>query len=94
MAEDSLSKYLDLMNHQVASQESLSEFLAEAIALVEVALAGDFSAFEKSTIHYYLLAVGDIVIRSRALNEQVLSNWNRIINQLKLKKPPSDETVH
>lgn len=96
MAKDSVSKYLDLMNHQVGSQERLSEFLAEVIAMLEVALSGDLSAFEASTLHYYLLAVSDIVIRSRTFNEQLLNNWNWIIKHLITQEPepPSGETVH
>lgn len=93
MAQDILSKSLTLMNHQMASQEQLSQFLAQALAMLEVALTGDFSAFDKPTIHYYLLAVDDIVSQARQFNEQLLSNWARII-WLLTQEPPSGEVKH
>ena len=95
MTEDSVSKYLTLINHQVASQEHLSEFLAQTIAMLNVALAGDFSIFDGPTVHYYLLAMDDIVTRTRNFNEQLLSNWAKIVKLLEEpQKPPSGEAIH
>lgn len=95
MTTDSVSKYLSLINHQVASQEHLSEFLSQAIAMLNVALTGDFSAFDGPTAHHYLSAMDDIVTRTRNFNEQLLNNWTTIIKLLEEpQKPPDGETIH
>ena len=99
MAESSLSKYLNLINQQIISQEHLSEFLSQVIAMLDVALMEDFSAFDRFTVYHYLLAMDDIVIKTRNFNEQLLSNWNTIVKLLEEpesqeQEPPSGETVH
>lgn len=95
MVEDSVSKYLTLINHQVASQEHLSEFLSQAIAMLSVALTGDFSVFDGATVHYYLLAMDDIVTRTRNFNEQLLSNWAKIVKLIEgLHESSGGGTIH
>lgn len=90
MATQSVSKYLTLINHQITSQEHLSTLVSQTIAMLNVALAGDFSDFDGPTVHYYLLAIDDILTRTKDFNEQLLSNWNRIVKLLGEAEGPQE----
>lgn len=77
MAENSLTDFVSLINQQTDSQEQLTEYLAKAQALIQVALGEDFLNYEKSVINDYFSILGDLIGQARAINGQLLDTLLR-----------------
>lgn len=74
MAASSLEHLSHLMNQQIAVQENLTHTLAQATALLDVALAGDFLNHPLYTVHHYLSVLGDLVEEVSGLSEHTLNS--------------------
>ncbi len=73
MADNSLTQLLTLINDQVDSHETLSEYLSKAEALAQVALGDDFFDHPDLTVHYYLWTLSDLLSQARILNEHLIN---------------------
>jgi len=73
MAINSLAEITPLINRQIDSQELLNEYLAKIQALVCITSCEDFLDYERSIIHSYLWALGDLVTDAKKLSEEALN---------------------
>jgi hypothetical protein len=73
MAGYSVPQLLSIINRQVGSQETLSEYLSKAEALVYVAMNDEFFNYPELIIHNYLWTLNDILEKAKQVNEEALN---------------------
>lgn len=78
MAEQSLTHLISLINQQTDEQEDLSEYLAKADALAQIAVTTEFLELSEFVVHNYLWVLSDIISQAKELNERSL---NTLIKQ-------------
>ncbi len=82
MAEQSLTYLISLINQQADEQENLSEYLAKADALAQVAVTTEFLELSEFVVHNYLWVLSDIISQARELNERLLNSWLKQMPQI------------
>lgn len=83
-----LPDYSSLLKEQIASQAIMSEYFFQIGALFELALSKEFLYFKKTTIHYYLSVLDDIVMKAKYYNEIQLNRLMKV--DWCLNKTPPD----
>jgi len=90
MNQNILPDYLPWINQQIASQESLLEYLFKAEAMVNVILGSNFPTFSAVTLHDYLWGLSDIVEQAKFLNEGLLDALIKVAALMKANKESSN----
>ena len=75
MTTTSLNDLLSLINQRLDSYETLSMYLAQGKALMEIAVTDSFLEQQEVTQHDYLWACRELLARAFELNEQLLNQW-------------------
>jgi hypothetical protein len=88
MAQDSLSDYLFLTNHQIAS-EILLDYHLKAEAILQVLLDSNVQNHCQTVTYNHLWALNNIIEQVKNLNEKILASLSKEINLLRSTKSSS-----
>lgn len=80
MEEIRLSESLPLIRAQLISQETLLEYQLKLESMIEMMLAKDLIEYPKTKLHDYLGVIGDLLDKSRELNENLIGVLVKIIS--------------